>query len=77
MRSPERKPTETVFRMKTVDIKVLLALFLALIVGLGALAYLTRFYGIPPGPGLSVGSSGDLRITPVPPTAPVPPVPRK
>jgi hypothetical protein len=72
MRSPDRKPIETGVPMKTADISILLVLFLAFLAGLSALGFLTRYYGIPPGPGLSVGSSGDVRSTPMPPTAPIP-----
>jgi hypothetical protein len=50
--------------MKTVDSKILSLLFLALLVGLSALWYVTRFNVIPPREGITVESSGDLRNTP-------------
>jgi hypothetical protein len=57
--------------LKAVETKVALVLFLALLVGFSALWFVTRVDVIPPREGIHVGSSEDLRRTPMP-TAPIP-----
>jgi len=69
MKMVDTKIVDTKTLLKTVDTKILLMLFLALLVVLSALGFVSRFGVIPSDSSVTVGS-GDLRNTP--PTAPIP-----
>jgi hypothetical protein len=69
-----RKPVDrSKIVLKSADSMIVLVLFLAVLVGLSALWFVTKSDVVLPRDGITVDSPRDLRITPMPPsTAPIP-----
>jgi hypothetical protein len=67
------KTVDSKILLKTANSKIVLVLFLAVLVGLGALWFVSKSDVVLPRDGIAVDSPRDLRITPMPPsTAPIP-----